>query len=692
MRDDIISWVVSILVTSTLAAHWMACASGYTHGRAHEGSPERFGGIPIWVSDPAPRFTFKKVGSRWVFVTPDGNAFWMKAVYNVNVSGSVDHRGITYSKAVVAKYGDANVTWGPQQNRRLQGWGFNATAEYSSAYVQPTTTSPSWPGKLHPAPMPFVGLIWPSYYALRNYRNHADGPVKDLVRPVKRSVYAGWRAHSPDVWDPNYRMWLEGAIKNDYNIRLWLDGPNGEFLAGLNVDDVDWLQGFGAGADFKTVANGVASVGREQPHLAWVILLTPPVQAGSAEFNLAYPDTTCHAKRELASFLAARYGDINSLNTAWGSQYSTFGSTATSVRDEVVGRGDGAALAFSTTLRNYPVSPHSLSVKVGGKVVAGDSGDGIMRSSTGVEGRLAYESGQLSLAFKEAPAERTDITADYETSGWGKGSGLLDEDGTHSWVAKDYKGLADGAAAFQRDLDGFLFHHARKYFSDIRDVLSNLVPGVLYLGPTTLGSWGAPPRRQILQAARDYVDAIGLYTIPAGVPDDQARIDFVAEHGGDKPWISWEGMMAAPDSYFHEFRAPDSVSPQSSTQQMRGNLYARRLDLLWNMRTDGGVNPIVGLKFWELADNSGERANWGLVTRLDNAYDGIEACASRGRDSAGFEVGGEEKDYGDFITSVRDANRSVDIRLREELEGRIGRSARAFPALRPRGWSAPQPQ
>ena len=133
--------------------------------------------------------------------------------------------------------------------------------------------------------------------------------------------------------------------------------------------------------------------------------------------------------------------------------------------------------------------------------------------------------------------------------GWGVGTGLLDEDGANPWVPKDSNSLSDASATVKKDLDDFLLVHAQKYFSDVRAVLNTRAPGRLYLGPTTLGSWGAPPRRQVLRAAAGSIDIFMAATIPAGVLDDQQRIEFIAQYLGDKPWIEWEGFVANPDSY-----------------------------------------------------------------------------------------------------------------------------------------------
>ncbi len=526
---------------------------------------------------PRPHFYTAKLGARWFLCTPTGNAFWMLGVYHVDWPGGTDYQGVNPQQILQTKYGDTNITWGPQLNRRLKAWGFNATAEYSSIYVQPVSQSSGWPPP-NPVPMPFTALVWPDYYSLTNSGNYASGPVKELVRATKTTVYTGYRAHSPDLWDPNFAQWIQGALANDPIIKSWYSGSNNDYFIGFNVDDLDLLQGFGAGPDYPTLANGVSSPSRVQPHLSWLILITPPTQTSNPEFGVTYTDTTVYSKQELSNWLSARYSsNIASLNAAWGSNYTTFASNG----------------------------------------------------------------------------------------GWGTGTGLLDEDGTHSWVPTDYVNLNGATAGMKQDLDDFLFHHAQKYFSLVKAALQANAPSLLYLGPTTLGGWGAPPRRQVLQAASPYLDVLMVPSIPAGCSncganDDQGRIDFITQYVGDKPWISWEGFMAQPDSYMSPYAAPDTVRPQSSTQVNRGQLYQNMVNMLLNAKdTSTGTYHVAGLKWWEFYDNWGEQSNWGLVTRRDNAYDGLGARAAQGADSWGFLTGGEQRDYGNFLGIVGAANLGI---------------------------------
>jgi hypothetical protein len=54
------------------------------------------------------------------------------------------------------------------------------------------------------------------------------------------------------------------------------------------------------------------------------------------------------------------------------------------------------------------------------------------------------------------------------------------------------------------------------------------------------------------------------------------------------------------------------------------------------------------------------------VTPRDNAYDGKEDDVAESKDKWGIVVGGEKRDFGDFLGSVRAENLEIDKRLHDE--------------------------
>ena len=73
----------------------------------------------------------------------------------------------------------------------------------------------------------------------------------------------------------------------------------------------------------------------------------------------------------------------------------------------------------------------------------------------------------------------------------------------------------------------------------------------------------------------------------------------------------------------------------------------------------------------------GEKMNYGLVTFSENAYDGQEAVVARGTDQWGVPTGGEERNYGDFLSAVRAAALRAEGAL-----ARYGRASSATSSAR----------
>ncbi len=272
-----------------------------------------------------------------------------------------------------------------------------------------------------------------------------------------------------------------------------------------------------------------------------------------------------------------------------------------------------------------------------------------------------------TIAALNAAWSSTYTTFDND-GGWPNGSGLLDENGrtSHKWLGTGNPALPRSAGAnpnMVADLDEFLYRMTRQYLKVHRDALKAVAPNGLFLGPTSLGGWFAPARAPIYRAAGEIQDVVSVTT-----DCSQEQLDFITRAAGDVPLIIWEGMTANPDSsrWRHTDSDVASASWYLKTQQARGQRYQQRMDALFS-RTSSvtGSNPYVGMLWWWWLDMVGEQKNWGLVSLMDNAYDGVEATRTPGVDAWGYRTGGEEKNYGDFIRPARDINFSIVKRLAE---------------------------
>jgi O-antigen ligase len=547
------------------ACAWVALVGGLLTSPSQPVEQDRFGGIRVRVGEKTKFFTVKTVGNRWVFVTPEGNAFWMIGVFNVDPSGSIDDLNDSTYNRVRAKYGDMQ-NWGDHAILRLNSWGFNSVAEYGSTYVYPF-------GRGSDAPrLPMTGLIRPSFYGLTNKNNYAPGSFKGLLDSQDLRTYTGWSgSDAPDVFDPNFEAYVVGWLQTSMRDPFWSEALTSPWVIGTATDDADDLQGFGPGTEIP------GTDGYECAHIGWLALSANPNRTSSQKYGVSYADPKIYTKYALRGFLASHYrNSISALNASWGSNYISFDSAG----------------------------------------------------------------------------------------GWGRGNGLLDESGRHvSWLGQTDGTLRGASPGVSKDLDDFLYQYSFQYFSIVSRRLRQFSPGHLVFGPSTLNSHGGLTRKQILRAAAENVDVL-----QAGVGDSKLLAATMA-YVGNKPIVTWEGWPANTDSSLWRYAHHDATGP--STQRERARKYARQLSFLFNA-TSSGIKPIVGLKWWAWEDSWGEKTNWGLTSFLDNAYDGKEAVRAPGKDRGGYQTGGEERNYGDFITEVSRANARLIDSLREEIPGTGG--------------------
>jgi hypothetical protein len=556
------------------------------------------------ANGPEPHFYTEKLGNRWWLCDPAGNGFFLKGVYDVTWTDSS-----TLTSKVASKYATGpnsywGANWALETVRRLNQWGFNTLSEYAAEYVWPGMQA-GWntaDGTI-PQKMPFLYYENPSSYSLTNNSNYASGAVKDILNGIKSTVYTGYRSHIIDAFDPNFGGWLAGALQHDWATGVALDLHNDYFI-GFDMDESDDTMGIRAGPDFETVDDsytGALAAGHNMPQTAWLVLVTAPNQASNSSLGQTYSNQTVYSKQALSSYFASEYG--NSI----AALNKAWGSSYTT---------------FTTS----------------------DS-----RGLAGIQ------------------------TGGYAS--FGAGSGLLDEDGTcpskaagqSCWIGVDPYNLTGETAAMQADLSGFFSYWLDQYFGAQKTQYNRYAPG--YLLTQEIGGWGAPPRKEVLTEAAKYVDMFTLEEIPpypcSNCTDAQARINFTAQYGGDKPWINWQGFFAQQDSYLSAYMPPPGYSGTAAytTQAARGTSYQNMVSTFANAADSNGTYHIVGFEWWCLYDMSSMGNNYGLITPNDNAYDGREAIIATGKDQWGYSTGGESANYGDFLDPVQSANLGVYSQL-----------------------------
>ncbi|MGH9451747.1 MAG: Ig domain-containing protein [Terriglobia bacterium] len=280
-------------------------------------------------------------------------------------------------------------------------------------------------------------------------------------------------------------------------------------------------------------------------------------------------------------------------------------------------------------------------------------------------------------ALNTAWGTRGFYTSFDDAGGYGTGTGVIDEDGRHTaWMGNDpymlngsynrsgskcYLGCKAASRAVQADLNAFLYLFVKKYTATTVTAIRAVDEHHLIFGPDELNNFGAKSRDQVLRGVSDGgVDAfIWSYNPNYGGPADLAASMAENNQSYDltgKPAYLWYSVIANPDAALH-CKHPPNAAPMFSSQKARGEHYADvDIPAFLNARGSNGDHYVLGIDWWALFDNSSECADWGLVTKSDNPYNGRAAVRQVGADSWGYPTGGEESNYGDFLDSVRAAN------------------------------------
>ena len=640
-----------------------------------------YGGLEsITCSQTTGFFHTEKIGNQWWFCTPQGNVFFMNGVYVVDTNSDLDNQGNSYATTIKAKYGSSTPSpiWANVTAARMKYWGFNTLSTYASAYIYPDAIDPSYPVDVNglksiPNKLPILMITRPGIYAMVNNSSTNSGTKNAYLTSetaVKNVAYAlsplaaGVSSNGlPDYFDPNMDVWLSADFAQNSDFLKLRSSPYFPYVMGFSCEDSDQTIGFGAMQAAKLGGFDTIPFGKNSVHLGWYMATLSPLQSANSIKGMLYANQQVYGKTEFMNEMMAKYGTIANLNSAWGSNYTTFGSSGVAHKNEAFATGNGSTTTFSATLKNLKPTRNSVQVFSGSVLIAGDGcgtpssqpspaqcatlpgtvwGPMIDSSSTinyttgavklvfnttathriftiqGTNGvvTVALSSGvphtlqvgdkidvtgttnynitgatvtsvgsgqQLGYTFTyskagtfarelvgsyiyHAPPSGRAITISYVTNGWNQGgTGLLDEDGKHSWFG--CSGTTDPntcgqdawyaltnitSTALKADLNNLLKSTAAHQFSQCRTPLKAYGAkggnaNILFFGPDSLESWTAPSRPEVLQAANQYIDVMITQEF-ADLP--QSVIDFQGTYYGDKPIMAGQFRVSDADSGF----------------------------------------------------------------------------------------------------------------------------------------------
>jgi len=614
---------------------------------------DQYGGL-LCMSSPnsAGFFRLGKVGSRSVLVTPESHAMFMLSVYSI---GPMDG-GQPYSTALATKYGKSfQAVMAQQAARRLKTWGFNSIGEYSSAYTLPVLMH----GHSNPEKMPFLRMVNFSGTAIR------DGIVKNLFAGLDPEAYKGWRGKLADVFDPAWVPWTLSRAQQSAAMGAPLTSPdalpNTPWMIGISTDDGDNVYGIRRA---------------ENTNAAWAVAATAPRQGagGKPDNPTEYSDTTLYTKLALMKMLQSKYSTLAALNAAWGSTYTTWGSSGTgSFTNRPAAHGKNlTTLAFG--LPSVPIAPGTVTISApgadGSTITARDDGKGnLTGSGVAPKSTIHYATGYVVLNTTvpvAAPADsRKNVFASYTGDSWPKhltgGTGFMDEDGSSLWLkptSHDYSNLSGLSATVVADLNAFVAGSndsalANRYFATVTTAVRSAFPNQMVFSPMPLNV-DLVQRPAIVKAASMYYDALQVSVQPSGANS----VDLLSAFYDVAKKPLYVAVMVTAQADSPQAAYPRVALNDFPTQAARGVAYASLLNKIVTSRGSDGTYFAFGLDYWEWTDKTtgGEHGNFGLVTNLDNAYDGGEDVIPPGVDPWGYPTGGEAANYGSFLGAVSKAN------------------------------------
>ena len=249
-------------------------------------------------------FQTMKVKQRWIFATPECNAFYQRSVYDAD-------RLFILQQIMQERYNNSTSEWAFHSLERMGGWGFNSIDIYYNLYMLPVGTGNNQP--------PAIKVPFSLYYSVLKdvlYEYQSLGlpePIKDICRGFDSNGYYNYCSNMVDVFDPKWQTGNNAELINQEQLFTSGGFATDPWITSITLGDSDFvfaLKGNGAGI------MGVATY----PH--------PGMLVATVNFQYSgYLDNTLYSKYAWVNYLQNKYGNIAALNAAWntGGFYTTFG-------------------------------------------------------------------------------------------------------------------------------------------------------------------------------------------------------------------------------------------------------------------------------------------------------------------------------------------------------------------------------
>ena len=574
---------------------------------------------------------------------------------------------VKYAAANGSSAVEAAKRWAEVINTRYRRWGWNMAGQYSRLYSQVDANFPEMRMPLE-ITVPLSGMAM-------------DGPwhVKNVYQGIQCPPGSGHKMYEgkqPDVFQPEYRQAIETLAAQHIRSNPWV-------LAWI-PEEADELFGL----DKET-----------HVHLGYMVLAQNPYLP--VKSVAPGTETRFYAKYALRDFLRYRHREpgeqlkpfaiaspvpayeysketadadraaLARMNSAWGTQYTTWGTETGKIADGTNAWGSGRGFLDENGRSFFQGDCDALTFE---KFTA-KTGSAVRRDLDAFVSLFAAKYGSIiypSVKARTANLVMLPIYAPPDT--------VATAIGPYTDVLWTSFG-GDGPSRAKRiyDLVGkpLLVADYTTTSGDSPLSFSVRIIEALYESTRdrTVIRFGEQPYRFARPFALEFPDS----------SECSPRLSRVL------PSAVAEFTVELPGNYAACLRPGDRIRTAGSsgppTQEERALRMQQRMQEFLAARGNDGMNFVAGWEHWSYMDHPQrdryENFNFGLVTSSDNAYDGVEARRLVSRDTEGRLVGGEERDFGNvtgtlapFLNALYDRllPPSTKTRLRVRvLDGETGR-------------------
>ena len=610
----------------------------------------------------------KKVNGRWVFYTALGNPTWELAFDNARLGNDlgVDINGNGNGYYAAKKYAigqgpvdgftDSTTRWAYYVRAMARSWGFLSAGSFN--YSPVVTNATNWidpvMGTMPSNKMTFV-------ITHENSASAMTAGAKNIYASVFSTV--GSSPYFADPYDPKFASsvaTLAGTLAAH---------PRDPWVRYIFTGETDELRGLSG----------------THPHLGFVVAASAPsISTDSNAYGgkQTYTDTKNYAKYALHDYLTSVYPNIAALNKAWGTSYTTFDSaggwgTGTGFLDEngshlcstwykpgpsypcsnVAMRTDLDAFATQLVRQYYKTMHNGYRAVTQYLLESADYADSIWPYA--IAGMLDAQGAPLVdvVSLVTTPASQTDVTI-YNTVGipiiyqmqeMADNDSAVSMNGTIAAVSSmgtetECGTPNQGVQVTSNDANFWWWHGATNGAGFIIPYSNNSL-----LKFSSVPYFKTDGITKYLYYFRRFIDAHNMVVCPYnfGAANRTMLLSFL-KPGDTFKRTDWTEYQNTPD-----------------TQTARAAIYASFVSNAWNRVSSSGDHIALGLNFWAWWDNNWinskyrEVENFGLVTPLGNAYDGVQAVLGKTIDQYGFPAGGEAATYGNVLGSVTTSNTSI---------------------------------